>query len=213
MVIIDVFRATTAICAAFSNDVAEIIPVGSLSEALLYKNKGYILASERQGKKPEGFDLGNSPQYFLDPSLKGKKIILTTTNGTNTILCATGADYIFIGSFLNISSLAEKIIQLDRDVILLCSGWQNKFSMEDAVFAGALTEKLRHNFDFSEDDAALCALYLYGLAKVNLIEFLHKSSHYNRLKHLNLEEDIKFSLQIDITSIIPFFDGTSLKRY
>lgn len=213
VIIIDIFRATTAVCAALSNEVMEIIPVSTVEEALSFKGGKFILASERQGEKPKGFDLGNSPQGFLDPSLKGKSIILSTTNGTNAILGASGAEYILLGSFLNISALAEKIKLLNLPVILLCAGWINRFSMEDAVFAGALTDKLKDNFNYEHDDSAACALYLYDLAKSNLKEFLLKSSHYNRLKHLNLEEDINYSLQSDITNVIPYFDGNSLRKF
>jgi len=209
-VIIDIFRATTAICAAFSNQIKTIIPVKTIEEALKYRGNDYILASERHGKKIEGFDLGNSPEGFLDPSLRNKTIVLSTTNGTNAILSASGADIIMIGSFLNISAITQKLIHINKDIILLCAGWQDKFNLEDTVFAGALTEILAVGFDISQDDSAFCALQLYQFAKNDMKSFLLKSSHYNRLKHLNLEADILFSLKIDETHIVPYFDGYAI---
>ena len=211
VVIIDIFRATTAICAALSNDVREIIPVSTVEEALSYKNQGYVLASERQGEKIDGFDLGNSPEGFLDPSLKGKTIILSTTNGTNAILSAKEADIILIGSFLNLSSLSKSLIHFNKDIIILCAGWQNKFNLEDSVFAGALIDQLKNDFNYQQDDSSLCAELMYNHCKNDLNKFLRKSSHYNRLKHLNLEADLSYSLRIDETTIVPYFDGRLIR--
>jgi len=209
--VIDIFRATTVICAAIAADVKKIIPVKTIEEALAFKGRGYILASERDGKKIDGFDMGNSPQKFYNPALKGKTIVLSTTNGTDAIHAALAADTVLIGSFLNFTALAQKVIELKKDVILLCAGWKNKFNLEDTIFAGAIVHKIRDFMDCSSFDSTTAAEYLYINSKNDLNGFLRKSSHHNRLKHLNLEDDIKFSLQLDITDKIPFFDGKEIR--
>ena len=80
VVVVDIFRATSAICAAFENGVAAIIPVAELEEALEYKKRGYLAGGERNGIVQEGFDFGNSPFSYMKPEMKGKEIALTTTN-------------------------------------------------------------------------------------------------------------------------------------
>jgi 2-phosphosulfolactate phosphatase len=208
-VVIDIFRASTAICAAIAAEAEKIIPVKTIDEALACKDKGFILASERDGKKIEGFDMGNSPQKFYDPLLRGKTIVLSTTNGTDAIYAASVGDSVLIGSFLNVSALAQKLVQLNNDVILLCAGWKNRFNLEDTIFAGALISKIKNVMNCSSDSCQ-AAEYLFNISKNDMTSFLHLSSHYNRLKHLNLEEDMKFSLQIDITDKIPVFDGKQI---
>jgi 2-phosphosulfolactate phosphatase len=211
IVVIDIFRATTAICAAIAAEAEKVIPVKTIEEALAYKSRGFVLASERDGKKIEGFDMGNSPQHFYTPALKGKTIVLSTTNGTDAILAALAGEMVLIGSFLNLTALCKKLIELNKEVVLLCAGWKNKFNLEDTTFAGAIIHKVKHVLDCTSSDAALAAEYLYLQGMNDLSGFLHKSSHYNRLKHLNLEDDMKFSLQIDLTKKIPVFDGKEIR--
>ncbi|MDB2697813.1 2-phosphosulfolactate phosphatase, partial [Crocinitomicaceae bacterium] len=91
VVVIDVLRATSAICSAFNNGVNSIIPVSTIEEALEYKQKGYLVGAERGGEIVPGFDFGNSPYSYMRPELKGKDIVLSTTNGTRAINIAKGA--------------------------------------------------------------------------------------------------------------------------
>ena len=42
VVVIDVLRATSAICTAFANGVEKVIPVSTVEEALKYKEKGFL---------------------------------------------------------------------------------------------------------------------------------------------------------------------------
>ena len=72
VVVLDVLRATSAICTAMEHGVGEIIPVATLEEARAYKEQGHIVAAERGGQIVEGFDMGNSPYSYMDPELKGK---------------------------------------------------------------------------------------------------------------------------------------------
>ena len=85
VVVIDVLRATSAMCAAFDNGILSIIPVPTIEEALEYKKKGYLVGAERKGQIVEGFDFGNSPFSYMLPELKGQTVVLSTTNGTKSI--------------------------------------------------------------------------------------------------------------------------------
>lgn len=209
VVIIDVLRATSAICTAFENGAEKIIPVANLEEAKRYKDRGMLVGAERNGVPVDGFDFGNSPFHYMGSKIKGKTIVLTTTNGTQAIEAAKEAYKVVIGSFLNIEALCNFLIREHRNILLLCSGWKNKFNLEDAVFAGAVTDELSERTDkYDLGDACLALKYLYQMAKENPYKFLNRSSHKERLAKLNLKQDIKYCLTPNQTRIIPVYrDG------
>jgi len=211
VVVIDVFRATSAICTAFHHGVKKIIPVSTVDEARTYKSKGMLVAAERNGEVVDGFDFGNSPFNYMNPKLKGETIVLTTTNGTKAIECARAADSMIIGSFLNLDAVCEYLADKEKDVILLCAGWKDRFNMEDTLFAGAVVNQLKKNPVFKGlADSSLAADHLYELAKDDLEGFLKKTSHRNRLAKLDLEKDIAYCLQQNISKVVPIYKGNAL---
>ena len=213
VVIIDVLRATSAICTAIHHGVEGIIPVATVEEALQYKEKGYLAAAERHGEVVKGFDLGNSPFSYMTEEVKGKHIVLTTTNGTQAVEAARDAFKVVIGSFLNLEILSKWLIEQNKDVILLCAGWQNKFNMEDTLLAGAIADRLFVTENFINNcDASRAACLLYDTAKDNIYDFLENSSHRKRLEKLNLEQDIRYCLTIDQSPVIPVLDGTIIVK-
>lgn len=204
VVVVDIFRATSAICTALNNGVERMIPVASIEEAQKYKDLGFLVAAERNAVKLEGFDFGNSPYHYMTPDIQGKTIAISTTNGTQAIEAAKEAAIIAIGSFLNIQALANWIKPQGRDVIILCAGWKNKFNMEDTLFAGALAGLLSEDERFlTTCDSTIAAGYLFEKASSNLFGFLENSSHRNRLRNLNLEQDIRYCLSLNIMDIVP----------
>jgi len=212
VVVIDVFRATSAICTAFQEGINQIIPVSTIVEARTYQAKGYVAAAERHGEIVEGFDIGNSPFSYMNPELKGKDVVLSTTNGTQAIEIAKAADKIIIGSFLNLTAVCKYLAKENKDVILLCAGWKGRYNLEDSLFAGAVVEYFEGSKVFTGiADSSIAAKQMYKAAKGNLNEFLKESSHRRRLQRLNLEKDIDFCLQIDTTKLVPVFDGVGLK--
>ena len=214
VVIIDVLRATSAICTAFENGAEKIIPVATLEEAKAYKKKGFLVGAERNGLPVDGFDFGNSPFHYMGENIKGKTIVLTTTNGTQAIEVSKNAHKIVIGSFLNIGALCEFLVKEKRNILLLCSGWKNKFNLEDAVFAGAVTDEISNSAEEQYDfgDACLALKYLAQLAKKNPNKFLSHSSHKERLSKLNLKEDIRYCLTPNQTKVIPVYKDGALVR-
>ena len=213
VVIIDVLRATSAICAAFEHGAEKIIPVATLEQAKAYKEKGFLVGAERDGSPVDGFNFGNSPFHYMGDHVKGKTIVLTTTNGTQAIEVSKNAYKIVIGSFLNITALCDFLVAENRNILLLCSGWKNKFNLEDAVFAGAVTDEISNrseNYKFG--DACLALKYLSQMAKENPNKFLSHSSHKERLAALNLKEDVRYCLTPDQTKVIPVYkDGALVK--
>ncbi len=176
----------------------------SLEDCRAMKKQGYFTSGERDGKKVEGFDLGNSPFEYMEEKLKGQKIAFTTTNGTQAIAKSIGAKEIVIGSFLNLSALANHIREASDDVLIVCAGWKGRFNLEDTLFAGALIESLNDHVEL-ECDAPQASLHIYQQAKSNLFEFLKEASHVKRLANLNIFEDIKFCLTIDKYDVVPIF--------
>lgn len=142
IVIIDILRASSAICTALANGAESIIPVAGADEAKDLKNKGYLVAAERDGFVLDFADFGNSPFNFTAERVSGKKIVYSTTNGTGIIKLASEAYEVSVGSFLNISALLRWLRMQNRYIVLFCAGWKNRFNLEDSVFAGAIAENL-----------------------------------------------------------------------
>jgi len=213
VVVIDVLRATSAICAAFDNGIKSIIPVPTVEEAWAYKQKGYLAGAERKGQIVEGFDFGNSPFSYMKEEFRGKEVVLTTTNGTKSLDVAKDAEIVVVGSFLNLTALSKWLYEQDKNVLCLCSGWQDKFNLEDTICAGAISDYLISTGYYTAiEDSSIAAKYLYLSAKDNYFGYLKSSSHRRRLKNLHLNEDIKYCLTPDQTDVIPILkDGKLVK--
>lgn len=213
VVVIDVLRATSAICAAFDNGINSIIPVPTVEEAWEYKNKGFLVGAERKGQIVEGFDFGNSPFSYMKEEFKGKDVVLSTTNGTKSIDVSKEAETVVIASFLNLDAICKWLADQNKNVLCLCSGWQDKFNLEDTICAGAISDYLLNTGNFvSDEDSSIAAKYLYLSAKDNYFGYLKSSSHRRRLKNLNLNEDIKYCLTPNQTNVIPILrDGKLVK--
>jgi 2-phosphosulfolactate phosphatase len=204
VVIIDILRATSAICTAFENGVKSIIPVAEVEEAREYKNRGYLVAAERDGNVLDFADFGNSPFNFTREKAHGQTIVYSTTNGTRIIKMVSGAGMVVIGSFLNISALCNWIISEESNVVLFCAGWKNKFNLEDTVCSGAIAERLMQSSLYSTIcDSTLAALDLWSLAKDDLKGYIEKAAHRTRLRDKGLDDCIEFCLTPDYSVIIP----------
>ena len=210
VVVIDVLRATSSMVYGLDNGALAIIPVAQVDDCLLYKDMGHLLAAERNGEVVEGYDFGNSPFSYTKEKVAGKTVVLTTTNGTKALVMARArAHQVVIGSFLNLEFLCKWLKQQDKDVLLLCAGWKDQFNLEDTLFAGAVVSELRSSFTHF-DDSSVAAEDLYTLAKKDLRTYMMKSSHSHRLAALNIEEDVKFCLQLNLCQTIPVLLGDEL---
>ena len=213
VVVIDVLRATSAMCTALDYGIAAIIPVPTVDEAWEYKKKGYLAGAERNGKIVEGFDFGNSPFSYMKDEFIGKEVVLTTTNGTKSLEVAKNADTVVVGSFLNLTALSVWLSKQDKNILCLCSGWQDKFNLEDSICAGAISDHLISTGNFiSIEDSSIAEKYLFQSARHSFLGYLKSSSHRRRLKNLNLNDDIKYCLTPDQTDVIPILkDGKLVK--
>ena len=203
-VIVDILRATSIITTLFHNGLAKLIPVKSLAEAEHYKKQGFLVAAERNGKKIDFADFGNSPFEFTPEKVENKTLVYSTTNGTNTINIAKDSEQVIIASFLNMTSVVEFFADQKKDILIFCSGWQQDFCTEDFLFAGALSEKLvaTNNFGFDSDQVQV-AMDQWEVAKENLTEYIKKMHQYKRLMQFGFEEIIHYCFKKDISRVIP----------
>lgn len=197
-------------CAGFTNGVKAIIPVADLEEARVYKDKGYFVAAERGGQIPEGFHLGNSPIEWQQEALKDQSVVLTTTNGTHAIEQAGTAGQILIGAFLNAGALTSYLGTLQKDVLLLCAGWKNRFSLEDTVCAGMLLANLESSHHEVQNDEAYTARELYRHHHQDLHHFLAQGAHAKRLTGLKHQKDFDFCMQRDLYEVVPVLEGQQI---
>lgn len=210
IIIIDALRCCSSIVTALANGAEAVIPVKTLREA--YKihagNPEYLLAGERGGLKPRGFDLGNSPLEYTAERVYGKIILLTTTSGTTAITRSINSKWVLIGSFLNAKDVAEKAFAISRSenlgISIIQSGTKGKFSLEDFICAGAIIAKLPQNA-IVLSDAALASLLAFERVENDLYATIARSEHSRKLMELGFMDDIKFSCQMDLFKVAPIY--------
>lgn len=214
VVIVDLLRATSVISTALECGVDSVIPVKTLEEALEYKNvENHIIAAERNTLPIEGFDYGNSPYHYINADVKGKTLVLTTTNGTKAIHLAK-EHKVITASFVNIDAVVEYLLEDNNDIIILCSGWKGLFNLEDPIFAGALAKQLlESNQFFSTCDSMIASIQLFDNGKDNLFDYLSTSSYRNRNGSDLIIKDTHFCLNPSFKSdIVPLFLDGKLVR-
>ncbi|GAC1439784.1 MAG: 2-phosphosulfolactate phosphatase family protein [Sediminibacterium sp.] len=212
VVVIDVFRATSTIATALYNGAARIIPVDSVDKCIeIGKETGGVTAGERDGKVIEGLAHGNSPAEYPRSFIEGKTLVLTTTNGTRLLHMAinNGAAEVITGSFPNLSAVCEHLLSQQKNVILGCSAWKDRFNLEDALFAGAIISRVKKYFTI-HCDSGLMAEDMYGLHKDDMNSFIRRTTHWHRLASYGLEKDLEYCVTPDIANILPVYRNGDL---
>ena len=209
VVIIDVLRATSTIATALHNGAKEIVPVDSIADCIrIGLELDCITAGERDGQIAEGLQYGNSPFEYPGDFVKGKTLVLTTTNGTKLLHMAhaRGAKEIITGSFPNLSVVCDHLVKKNRDVILACAAWKDRVNLEDTLFAGAVISRIKEYFSIACDSSQM-AESLYRCAQPDLYEFMKErnATHYHRLTNFHLEKDIRYCLLPDSAPSLPVY--------
>ena len=197
VVVVDIFRATSTMVAALAHGVTEILPFADLESCRAMQAQGYLIAGERDGLTAPGFELGNSPVAFLEGNYAGKKLAMTTTNGTLALDKSKGASEILIGAFPNLKATASYIQSRNLDVLIHCAGWKGRFNLEDSLYAGALVQALSSSHA-NQEDGALAMSSLFSLEGGNLATYLSQASHAKRLQNHGIEDDIDFCLSLNL---------------
>jgi len=206
VVVVDIFRASTTMCTALKNGAKSIIPVASIDEAQEYKKKGYLVGAERNVRRCDFADFGNSPFDYTLEKVKDKDIVFTTTNGTQAIEKAADCFCLIVGAFSNIQSVAEFCLSHKKDVIVLCAGWNNRFNIEDSLYGGALAELLLSGGYSSASDSTIVTLDMWKSAKSNIKSYINKTEHIKRLESNNLQKDADYCLELNTANLIPIYN-------
>jgi 2-phosphosulfolactate phosphatase len=214
VVVIDILRATSTMVQAMLHGAVEVIPVATVEEAFqmakIFPRESILLGGERESKKIQGFDLGNSPKEYVAGKVKGKKLILTTTNGTKAFRFVSSGKDILVASFFNIGAVAKRCLELDRDLFIFPSGDEGNFSLEDAVCGGMLIDLIirKGKKPIALTDASQCAQILFQRFEGNLLEAFFLSHHGKELIRRGFREDLDYCARVDTTDIVPEFrDG------
>jgi len=214
VVVIDILRATSVMVYAMSQGAKEIIPVKSVGEAFqlakTFPQNTTLLGGERESRRIEGFDLGNSPREYMAEKVRGKRLILTTTNGTRAFHSVSSALEILAGSFLNINATAQRCLEGERNLLLFPSGDEGNFSLEDTVCGGMLIDRIikKGGKSILLTDASRSAHILFQKFEANIAESFYLSQHGRNLIDRGFEEDLPYCAQVDMTNVVPVFkDG------
>jgi 2-phosphosulfolactate phosphatase len=211
VVVLDVLRATSVMVHAIAQGAKEIIPVETVEEAFqmatTFPPKSTLLGGEKESKAIEGFDLGNSPREYMAEKVRGKRLIMTTTNGTRAFHSVSSGKEVLVGSFLNLSAVVQRCLDTNKDLLIYPSGDEGDFSLEDAVCGGMLIERLikTGRKPVILTDASHVARILYQRFETNLLEAFYLSRHGKELVDRGYEDDFPFCAQIDVTKIVPIF--------
>jgi 2-phosphosulfolactate phosphatase len=213
IVVVDVLRCSSSIVSALANGAKAVVPIETLKEAykLREQHPDYLLVGERKGRKPRGFDLGNSPLEFVREIVDRKTVIMTTTSGTAALIRCRRAECVLVGAFLNAGAVAKKAAEIAQrenlNVSFVLAGEKGLFSLEDFLCGGAIASKFPvGGFDFS--DKALAAAFAFERVKGALGEYVMKSRHARHLTELGFKRDIEFSFGLDHFGLVPIYrDG------
>jgi 2-phosphosulfolactate phosphatase len=212
--VLDILRATTAMCAALNHGAKAMIPVASTEEALrLAQTIGsadVLLAGERNSVRIPGFHLGNSPLEMTESAVRGKTIIVTTTNGTKALLACQGAAAVYPACAANLTLAAEKareVLERDRDLLVVCAGRDSAFSLDDAYCAGRLVAAVlggrrpRRGLN----DAGIASLDLVRRYGDNWERPLAYSRAGRELIRLGFRDDVMDAARLDAYPVLPYF--------
>lgn len=202
-VVIDVIRATTTIATIFGMGAKDIIIASTLDEA--FKLKKYfperVLCGEKDAIRPDGFDFGNSPMELSSLNLKGKKVILKTTNGTVSFLKVIAAPAVYSLAGVNLrytmDFIAKYAHENSRNILIICSGQEKKIAYDDTYIAGLAVKHLMtkpYTFNYSESAKLVHAS---ALAEKDIKSAFSKSISAKILKESGLEGDIPFCAELN----------------
>jgi 2-phosphosulfolactate phosphatase len=210
---VDVLRATTTMATVLASG-GEAVQVFSDLDKLMQESESWpaekrLRVGERGGAKVPGFDLGNSPLDCTPERVEGRRLFISTTNGTRALERVQDAKVVLTAAFVNRSAVVQYLLEQQPETVwIVGSGWEGSFSLEDTACAGAIAQSIKTQTNLSLDELAgndelISAIALYVQWQDNLLELLHHASHGKRLLRLNCLEDLKYCAQTDILNVLP----------
>jgi 2-phosphosulfolactate phosphatase len=213
-VVFDILRATSTMMTALANGSREILPVSEIAEALAIRQSRpeVLLAGERHGLRilaaqtgSVDFDLGNSPREFTPEKVRGKTVVMTTTNGTRALRACTLARTTWIGSFLGMRAVAGWIAQQKpTHLLLVCSGTVDQAAYEDALAAGNLCDLIWPHYSSGKtSDSARIVRQIYQASKADMRQAAAQGRNGRRLLAIpELREDVAYCFQQDTVDFL-----------
>lgn len=216
-ILVDVLRATSVISTAIEHNCHSVIPVLEVEDAVSmsrsFGRDRVLLCGERQSLPIEGFNLSNSPLEFTEEMVSGRVIVLTTTNGTRAIHKIGAYKRLLIGSFLNAEAVAKSAVSSGDNIAIICAGTMGRYSTDDILCAGSLiSHMLDHSPKHTLCDLSRTALALYDSYKDDIYGALVGSVHFERLRSLGKEDDLRYCLQEDIIQAVPAYENGVIKN-
>jgi 2-phosphosulfolactate phosphatase len=218
--VIDVLRASTTIAVALANGARAVIPVESSDEAVQraksFGREHVRLAGERRMRAVPGFDFGNSPAEFTSQAVRGKTVLLSTTNGTGALLAVQGARDVVVAGYVNFSAalaLLRAALRGGTDVSVLCAGRERQFSLEDAACAGRFVRHVRERFPEVElNDAAVAAELLDRRYDSQLDRLFTDAVHGRALAGAGFAPDLALCGAVDSHPVVPLFADRQITK-
>ena len=198
-IVVDVIRATSTIAQALSSGYRRVLCVAEIEQAraLRAELSDSVVGGERDAVRIDGFDVGASPREFLEP--RAETLILSTTNGTRTIVTAAErCDEVLIGSLLNLDAVVRAATERGEDVAVICAGYKGAFAFDDAYCAGRFVQAL----EGERSDAAVAAALLAD-AFPNALDGLNARTYGPP----GLEDDLVFCARESVLEVVPRFAG------
>ena len=218
VIVVDVLRATTSIITALHGGAIKVVPTVDAGDAVALASRlgmrECVLGGERGGVKISGFELGNSPEEYLSRAVRGKTVIVSTSNGTGALHSVRSAENVFIGAMINRTSAAKAAAAESKDILIVCAGTDGQPSADDLCTAGAIIDAVRVYADPRPgelSDMALLCETLYNNWKAGSFD-LSCTFHYSRLCAMGFDEDVRFCFTPDTTDTVPVYkDGVIVK--
>lgn len=204
VVVIDVLRATSVVAAALANGVVKIKTVQTPQQALTLKtqNAKLLLAGERNAQRLDGFDFGNSPLEMDKEQLRGREMVLCTSNGTQAVAASHHAKNVITAAFVNMAAVINQLDSLEDDISIICSGTNGRFSLDDTLAASVLVNRLTRTKEYRLSDSAQ-AMILMHLDENRIGESLKDCYHLNLLVSKGFQKDVDYCLTLDSLDVVP----------
>ena len=210
---VDVLRATSTMATVLAAG-GEAVQVFSDLDQLMTVSEQWPLekrlrAGERGGAKVAGFELGNSPLDCTAELVAGKRLFISTTNGTRALQRIQNAPIVLAAALINRAAVVKFLLENQPETVwIVGSGWEGSYSLEDTVCAGAIAHSIWQQSncsleEISGNDEAIGAIALYSQWQNDLLGLLHQASHGQRLLRLECLEDLKYCSQTDTLDILP----------
>jgi len=220
VVIIDVLRASTTVATALANGAKTVMPLPDADDVITrskeFHRSAVVLAGEQKMQPIQGFDLGNSPQSFTPEAVKGKTILLTTTNGTRALLGVQGARDIVVASYVNFTAVLAMMkvaASSNTDIAIICAGEDGGFTLEDAACAGRYVKAIPKRSDPIEmNDAAAASVLIEKKYGDNIAKVFKESAHGKALQEAGFGDDLAAAAEVDAHPVVPIFQERQITK-